>query len=221
MRREVSLEEISDGRLYGPNDMVKADCQDCKGCSDCCRGMGESIVLDPLDIFRLSSKLGQTFEQMLTGALELHVVDGVILPNLKMTGQKEQCVFLNEQGRCSIHDARPGICRLFPLGRYYEEGRFHYILLTGECKKESRSKVKVRKWVDTPELKKYETFVTEWHYFLKELEKRIENSQEDVFVKNVNMYVLKQFYTKGYEEKEDFYIQFERRLTEAKEVLGI
>ena len=31
MRREVSLEEISDGRLYELNDMVKADCQDCAG----------------------------------------------------------------------------------------------------------------------------------------------------------------------------------------------
>ena len=30
MRREVTLEEISDGRLYEANDMVKADCQDCK-----------------------------------------------------------------------------------------------------------------------------------------------------------------------------------------------
>lgn len=45
MRREVTLEEISDGRLYEANDMVKADCQDCKGCFDCCTGMGDSVVL--------------------------------------------------------------------------------------------------------------------------------------------------------------------------------
>ena len=38
MRREVTLEEISDGKLYDANDMVKADCQDCKGCFDCCTG---------------------------------------------------------------------------------------------------------------------------------------------------------------------------------------
>ena len=44
MRREVTLEEISDGRLYEANDMVKADCQDCKGCSDCCQGMGDTAV---------------------------------------------------------------------------------------------------------------------------------------------------------------------------------
>ena len=48
MRREVSLEEISDGRLYELNDMVKADWQDCAGCHDCCEGMGDSVVLDPI-----------------------------------------------------------------------------------------------------------------------------------------------------------------------------
>ena len=36
--------------------------------------------------------------------------------------------FLNEQGRCSIHDSRPGFCRLFPLGRFYENGGFREIV---------------------------------------------------------------------------------------------
>ena len=60
MRREVSLEEISDGRLYELNDMVKADCQDCAGCHDCCEGMGDSVVLDPMDVYRLCTNLGKT-----------------------------------------------------------------------------------------------------------------------------------------------------------------
>ena len=47
MLRDVKLEEISDGKLYGANDLVKADCHDCAGCCDCCCGMGESILLDP------------------------------------------------------------------------------------------------------------------------------------------------------------------------------
>lgn len=46
MRRNVDLNEISDGKLYTSNDMVKADCYECQGCSACCRGMGKSIILD-------------------------------------------------------------------------------------------------------------------------------------------------------------------------------
>ena len=57
MKRQVSLEEISDGRLYGPNDLVKADCGDCRGCSDCCHGMGSSVILDPMDVYRLTGEL--------------------------------------------------------------------------------------------------------------------------------------------------------------------
>ena len=62
MRREVTLEEISDGKLYDANDMVKADCQDCKGCCDCCKGMGDSVLLDPYDVCRLSRGLQRTPE---------------------------------------------------------------------------------------------------------------------------------------------------------------
>ena len=124
MKREISLEEISDGKLYGSSDMVKVGCDDCRGCSACCRGMGSSIVLDPYDVFRLEMGLGLSFEGLLAEAVELNLVDGIILPNLKMSGEGEACTFLNEEGRCRIHPFRPGICRMFPLGRIYEDHGF-------------------------------------------------------------------------------------------------
>lgn len=61
MERQGTIEEISDGKLYGGNDMVKADCHDCAGCCECCKGMGISIQLDPLDIHRISSYEGKSF----------------------------------------------------------------------------------------------------------------------------------------------------------------
>ena len=93
MLRNVSLEEISDGRLYGLNDMAKLGCNDCAGCSSCCRGMGNTIVLDPYDVWRLTGGLGVSLQQLLAGHLELNVVDGIILPNLKLAGDSEQCTF--------------------------------------------------------------------------------------------------------------------------------
>ena len=147
MEREVSLEEISDGKLYGTNDMVRADSGGCEGCFACCRGMGSSIILDPLDMFRLTVNLGMTQEQLLAGPLELNVVDGIILPNIRMTGRDEACSFLNSEGRCGIHPYRPGFCRLFPLGRLYENRSFRYFLQVHECPRENRSKVKVRRWI--------------------------------------------------------------------------
>lgn len=238
MKRQVSLEEISDGRLYTKNDMVRAGCNDCKGCSSCCSGMGESVILDPLDIFRMTTELGTSFEQLMADKLELNVVDGIILPNLKMRNGTETCGFLNEQGRCSIHPQRPGICRLFPLGRYYEQeeasvaasedkgGRktekkkrgFRYFLQIHECPAANKTKVKIEKWMDMPNLTRYEQFVSDWHYFLEDVQERLAAEQDEVTVKNANLFLLKLFYIKAYEPC-DFYGQFEDRLEQAKDVL--
>lgn len=213
MIRNVSLEEISDGKLYGLNDMVKAGCDDCKGCSACCHGMGSSIVLDPYDMYRLTAGIEKSAAELLAESLELHVVDGIILPNLKMSGEQEACAYLDKQGRCSIHPYRPGICRLFPLGRYYENGTFQYFLQVHECRKENRTKVKVRRWIDTPEAGRYEQYISDWHYYLKALQERITPDN----AKEISMYVLKLFYLLPYAAEQGFYEQFERRLAAAKQ----
>lgn len=221
MKRNVTLEEISDGNLYEANDMVKADCQDCKGCSDCCQGMGDTVILDPLDVHRLCAELKKSPEELLGSVVELGITDGNILPHLAMRGEQERCVFLNTEGRCSIHDIRPGFCRLFPLGRYYTEDGFKYILQIHECKKKNRSKIKVKKWLDTPNLKQYEKFVLDWHNFLLDVQEVFYETEDETLIKNLNMYVLSRFYYTPYKEDEDFYPQFYVRLEEAKKLLDL
>lgn len=220
MRREVSLEEISDGKLYGLNDMVKADCHDCEGCCDCCQGMGDTVILDPLDVHRLSVHLNQTPEKLMEESLELDVVDGNILPHLRMKGAEERCVFLNQENRCSIHAFRPGVCRLFPLGRYYENHSFQYFLQVHECKKSNRSKIKVRKWIDTPDVKRYEQYIIDWHYFLKDVQEVLYGTEDMQLIKNLNLYVVNQFYIKPYDSEKDFYEQFYERLQKSIELLN-
>lgn len=219
MKRNCSLDEISDGKLYGPEELVEASCNGCNGSASCCHGMGNTIILDPYDVWRLTISLGCSFEELLSDKIELHVVDGIILPNLRMNGSYEGCTFLNSQGRCSIHTFRPGICRIFPLGRYYEDHRFHYFLQKNECSHLSRTKVKVSKWVDTPDLKQNEQFLIDWHYFLNDVEKLIKGAGDETIVKNINMYLLGSFYIKKYQEIIDFYTQFKERLREATELL--
>ena len=223
MLRECNLDEISDGKKYSINDMVKADCDDCKGCSACCHGMGSSIVLDPLDVHRLMSHFQTRFEVLLEDKIEMNIVDGVILPNLKMNTQAEgePCVFLDAEGRCSIHEDRPGICRIFPLGRVYEDNSFSYILQIHECQKENRSKVKVSKWIDTPDLKKNQQFITDWHYFLKAAQARLAAGGDEEQIKRTAMQILQYFYIEPYHTDCDFYEQFDKRLIQMKKLVGI
>lgn len=210
MERNIDMNEVSDGRLYTANDLVKADCRGCRGCSACCMGMGNSVILDPLDVFWLCSGLGTGFEALLSDRVELNLADRLILPNLRMAGEKEACSFLNLEGRCSIHSFRPGMCRLFPLGRFYEAQGFRYFLQVHECPKPDKGKVKVRKWLDIPDLKRYEKFITDWHDLLKERRKMVETDPEQI--KPVSMELLNRFYMKPYEPERDFYEQFYERM---------
>ena len=69
MEREIDMKEVSDGRLYGLRDMVKADCGGCQGCSDCCESMGSTIILDPYDVWRLTKGLKTSFDELLRDKL--------------------------------------------------------------------------------------------------------------------------------------------------------
>ena len=216
-----NLDEISDGKIYELNDMVRAACNDCEGCHFCCEDMGESIILYPLDIYQLTRGLGVSFEQLLQDKIELHVVDGMILPNLKMSGITNCCTFLNEEGRCSIHQFRPGICKLFPLGRIYEDGKLTYFLQMDGCKKENRSKIKVSKWLDTPELKKNQQYLIDWHAFRKQMEAIISDTQDETTVKTITMFLLNTFFVNPYDMEKDFYQQFYERMNKIKSALNL
>ena len=201
-------------RLFGINEMVKANCQDCNGCFDCCTGMGDTITLDPLDVHRIRLFLDVDFKTLSYGQFAMSNYNGIMLPCLRLLDEKERCAFLNEKGRCSIHPARPGICRLFPLGRYYENGSHGYFLQENECLNKNRTKIKVGRWIDTPDLKSYEKFVDDWHYFLEEVRKNIKNVSITEQTQ-INNYLLNTFYVLAFPE-DNFYEKFYVRLANAR-----
>lgn len=202
-------------RLYDGNDMVKVGCHDCVGCSDCCKDMGTSVILDPYDVYRLMRGLGKNFEQLMEREVELHMEDGLIYPNLKMDAATAACCFLNEQGRCVIHEFRPGICRLFPLGRNYEPDRVRYFLLEGACPAQSKSKVKVSKWLATGNLKTYEAYLVRWHNFTKmlreEMKTELMTDGGEERCRQLSMQFLQYFYVLPY-EGEDFFPEWQKRM---------
>lgn len=218
MKRNVTLEEISDGRLYGFNDMVNADCQDCVGCSECCRDMVETIILSPLDIYNLSEGLGKSLQELLNREAELNVVNGIVLPRLKLLENKNCCAFLDDDGRCSVHSFRPDLCRLFPLGRVYENGDFKYFLQVGQCAHE-RTGIKVGKWIDTPRPSENKKYILRWHDILARAEELLCDSRDEEFNRRLNMALLNTFYMTPYEHGRDFYPQFACRAEKMEAII--
>ena len=217
MERNVDMAQISDGKKYTSNDLAKLGCGDCAGCSKCCHGIGESIILDPYDIYSLTTNLETTFSELIKDKLSLSVADMIILPHLNLKAADEGCLFLDENGRCSIHSFRPGICRLFPLGRIYEDESFSYFLQVNECAKQNRTKVKIKKWLGIPNLGQYESYINTWHYFLKNMKAFLEEQNNEEMAKKINLYILKIFFEEPY-DNEDFYTQFENRMQRMQQI---
>ena len=221
-------------KQFTSRDMVKIGCHDCQGCFSCCQGMGDTVVLNPYDVYELEKHLGKSFEELMQKEIALHTQKGMILPHVSMETEKETCIFLNEQGRCSIHSFRPGLCRLFPLGRNYDypeqdsnlEGDaigFHYFILEDACPKKDKTKVKIDKWLGVSRLSTHEAFILSWHNFCKYVQKKMEvlimDPEQENCIKQINLFVLQLFYGKDWDMEQDFYKQMEDRLAQAYRII--
>lgn len=213
MLRDVDLNEISDGKLYTKDDYVRVTSEECKGCSECCRTVGDTILLDPLDIFNLSKATGKDFKGMMEDIIELRLVDGCILPNMMMQEDTDACGMLTPDGRCGIHKARPGFCRLFPLGRIYDEdGSFHYLIQTHECPYPEKGLVKVSDWLGYEDMEAYEAFNRDWHALVKSVGAYSEGCSDPEAAKKANWMLVRLFFERPYDLTADFYPQFYERL---------
>jgi len=128
--------------------------------------------------------------------------------------RRKNHIFLNEQGRCRIHSFRPGLCRLFPLGRVYDEEGFKYYVQLYECPKPVKTKVKIDKWLGIPDIKRYEEFVLAWHWLQKWCQELIEQAPDlarENVRKKIATSLLSIFYMTPYDGKLSFYDQFMAR----------
>ena len=98
MNRYIDLNHISDGKLYRADDLVKAGCGDCLGCSKCCESMADTIILDPMDLYLLTANLHTSAASLMHRQIDLGVVDGIVLPHIKMADDTGRCPFLTEAG---------------------------------------------------------------------------------------------------------------------------
>lgn len=211
-------------KKYSRDEMVPIGCEDCKGCSKCCHGMEDTIIQDPYDYWMFSSNMriagGErvTFDMLISedGPWELSVHNGLILPNIKMVDDGV-CPFLNEEGRCSIHKIRSGLCRLFPLARGYEEdGSISYYLLNEDYGCENHEcdfyDVKITEWLGIDNIEEYEKYQYSWHTLKKKMEEKLKGMSieeagtlQSLFLAHFYSYNYgRDFYSSYYEREAEF-----------------
>ena len=219
MRTTNILNEISDGKLYDIEDMVKADTCGCNGCSDCCKDVGDLVVLTPFDIYEMTTYLNTDFDKLLGDKILLRENNKITLPYLKMQDENKNCSFLDKNGRCTIHLKRPNICRLFPLGRAYQDNDFKYFLQVDNCPKDELKDVKVSQWINIENYNENKKFILQWYKFIKALTFRLKFVRDEKEIAHINEILLDNFYRVKIDN--DFYKSFEELLPKVKNKLGI
>ena len=84
---------------------------DCRMCGECCQGKG-GIVLGPRDLPRLCSHLHMEVEGFIA-AYAYRQGEKIKI----RTGSDNSCIFFLPGTGCSIHVAKPDICRAWPFFR--------------------------------------------------------------------------------------------------------
>lgn len=143
----------------------------CHLCGKCCQNVENEVMIEPQDAYRLAGLLRknysgqfQSVEDVYTWCAHLSLLEGVFpIYLLNTTGTEKACMFL-EKGRCTVYEARPRVCRLYPFGAQPgERGKaFEFY----RCKDShaghfSGTRVTVEDWM-------YQNFTKEDRAFLKE-----------------------------------------------------
>jgi len=199
----------------------------CQRCGACCRQVEDSIMLEPMDIYRLSRFLrerGESIEgpeDML--AQYTHpdmLVDRLPIFLLNTDGPENACVFLKD-GRCSVYEARPRVCRLYPFTvAPGERGRdFLYCLCTERPHHFTGGTVSAKDWFRENFPKDARSFLKEDFDALPILGKNAVDMGERRFKSLIFQFLFYRYY--NYDLDKPFLPQFHANTGELKRLTSV
>ncbi len=141
--------EIKNSKPVELSDRVRFRC---KRCAECCRHVEGSVVIESLDAFRISKHLKIGIEEFYDKYTDMFILEDTIYPifALKTTGKDKECIFLKGK-RCTIQDAKPRTCRMYPFWIEpcgYGERDFKYNLSTEHTHHPKGSLIRVKDWMN-------------------------------------------------------------------------
>lgn len=127
----------------------------CKLCGACCRHLRESVPLNTLDAYRMAKYLrgrGEhitCLEEIFIRYAEPVPLDksGYTVYMLKTEGPDDACIFLKDN-RCTIQQAKPTACRLYPfVAEPMQDGGWKYLLSMEQAHHFKGGQIQVGRWI--------------------------------------------------------------------------
>jgi len=171
------LEEI-----YNNLDTLKIGINDtfyfkCRSCGKCCKNRYD-IMLTPRDLFRIARHLNMTIEDVVKKYCDVYPGKDSKVPIVRLLpiGGNDRCPFLVDK-RCIVHEAKPTVCALFPIGRTISSGEpdialdpdtpmvTGYICQPTDCNAKKKPQV-VRDWLAKWGYEEPDAFYLQWNEML-------------------------------------------------------
>lgn len=149
----------------------------CKRCGFCCNHT--IIALYPFDIKNICDELNISTKEFQKYAV--FKIDNVLRCLLN---NRPNCPFY-EKG-CKIYSKRPIRCRLFPVGRIFENNEVLYILPEQRCIGfDTGKKQTVKEWLDKEDVKEYDDLTRRWNNFIIRLKDKEKDKTFHVIFRKV------------------------------------
>lgn len=204
----------------------------CTMCGQCCIHR-EDILLNPKDVYNIAKELQLTPQEMCEQYCESYIGSDSRMPvvRIKPRGSVQRCPFLKKR-KCSIHDAKPTVCAMFPIGRCVisdestakkmniPSGRVQYIFTNPGCGDGTETHT-VREWLETFDIPLEDTYFLQWNQVLitlcthfRKAEKQCSNRQMKLawFATYVGLYL-------AYDMEKEFLPQFEENVKKITELI--
>ena len=202
----------------------------CRACGQCCMNR-KDILLNPRDIYNIAKELGITPGEVYFKYCDKYIGDSSCLPvvRLKAVGANKQCLLLKDC-KCSVHNSKPIVCALYPLGRGISKQKdkpssiedIYYIRqpLSCNCKAERHT---VRDWLNNFGIPIEDQYYVDWVELISELAQQFNEikkiTPEDKLATIYGMVGLAMYCSYSTEDK--FEPQFKHNCQQIREIMRI
>ena len=209
---------MSDAVTVRPKDWVPFRC---RLCGNYCRNLRGNLMPEQIDAYRLARFLRErgeedfytryTYPDMLEGFFPIFLINTV--------DPDDSCVFLKD-GRCSVYEARPRVCRLYPFTAFPgQRGKaFHFFqCMDSNSAHFSDGKILVKDWMYQNFSREDREFLTAESGTLLELGRLLKAMSTDGRKENLFQILYYRYY--NYDLDQPFMPQYKENTEELKRIL--
>ena len=213
------LVENLDKYLIGLDDTFAFKC---RRCGKCCKNR-EDILLNARDLYNIAVKLNLSIHKIVETYCDVYIGDTSRIPvvRLKPRGANKACPLLNGD-HCSVHDSKPSVCALFPLGRValndkdavgmenISPVKTGYIMNPIQCSSSNRKQT-VRGWLERFGIQADDSFFVMWNKTVISLSESMHRFAENKVTKKSLELMWNGIYSAmyaAYDIEKDFMPQF-------------